>query len=99
MQPSFGLSELAAADGRGHRRKKFEATKWWVPIGSRHGYGGLLGWFWIACAVTTVALAAAAMAAPRERQYAAVMAATGLLYLAILTGFGTDLVARLPRAG
>ncbi|WP_419944735.1 hypothetical protein [Candidatus Poriferisodalis sp.] len=59
------------------------------------GYGGLLGWFWVACAITTAALAAVAMAALRERQYAAVMAATGLLYLAILTGFGTDLVARL----
>ena len=63
------------------------------------GYGGLLGWFWVACAVTTIALAAVAMAALRERQYAAVMAATGLLYLAILTGFGTDLVARLTLAG
>lgn len=63
------------------------------------GYGGLLGWFWIACAVTTIALAAVAMAALRERQYAAVMAATGLLYLAILTGFGTDLVARITLAG
>ncbi|WP_419841963.1 hypothetical protein [Candidatus Poriferisodalis sp.] len=62
------------------------------------GYGGLLGWFWVACAVTTAALAAVAMAALRERQYAAVMAATGLLYLAILTGFGTDLVARLTLA-
>ena len=30
----------------------------------------------------------------REREYSAVMAATGLLYLAILTAFGTDLVAR-----
>ena len=63
------------------------------------GYGGLLGWFWAACAITTVALAAVAMAALRERQYAAVMAATGLLYLAILTGFGTDLVARLTLVG
>ena len=34
------------------------------------------------------------LAALREKQYAAVMAATGLLYLAILTGFGVDLVAR-----
>ena len=33
-------------------------------------------------------------AALREKQYAAVMAATGLLYLAILTAFGMDLVAR-----
>jgi hypothetical protein len=59
------------------------------------GYGGMLGWFWAACAVTTIALVFATRAALRERQYAAVMAATGLLYLAILTAFGTDLVARL----
>jgi hypothetical protein len=30
----------------------------------------------------------------REKYYSAVMAATGLLYLAILTAFGTDVVAR-----
>ena len=35
----------------------------------------------------------------RERYYSAVMAATGLLYLAILTAFGTDLVARAVLAG
>jgi hypothetical protein len=58
------------------------------------GYGGLLGWFWIACAVTTIVLVIVTRAALRERQYSAVMAATGLLYLAILTAFGTDLVAR-----
>ena len=33
-------------------------------------------------------------AALREQYYSAVMAATGLLYLAILTAFGTDVVAR-----
>ena len=38
-------------------------------------------------------------AALRERYYSAVMAATGLLYLAILTAFGTDLVARAVLAG
>ncbi len=57
-------------------------------------YNGLLGWFWIACVVTTIGLVAVTRAALRERQYAAVMAATGLLYLAILTAFGMDLVAR-----
>ena len=36
--------------------------------------------------------------APKERAYSAVMAATGLLYLAILTAFGTDLVARAVLA-
>jgi hypothetical protein len=58
------------------------------------GYGGILGWTWITCAVTTLGLLAVTRAALRERQYSAVMAATGLLYLAILTSFGTDLVAR-----
>ncbi len=58
------------------------------------GWGGLLGWFWVACTAATAVLVVATRAALRERQYAAVMAATGLLYLAILTGFGTDLVAR-----
>jgi len=63
------------------------------------GYGGLLGWFWVACAVTTIVLVGVTVAALRERQYSAVMAATGLLYLAILTAFGTDLVARAVLAG
>ena len=58
------------------------------------GYNGLLGWFWAACAVSTIVLVGLTRAALRERQYSAVMAATGLLYLAILTAFGMDLVAR-----
>ncbi len=58
------------------------------------GYNGLLGWFWVASTVGTLALVVATRAALRERQYSAVMAATGLLYLAILTAFGMDLVAR-----
>jgi hypothetical protein len=58
-------------------------------------YNGLLGWFWVACAVTTIALVFVTVAALREKQYAAVMAATGLLYLAILTAFGMDVVARV----
>ena len=49
----------------------------------------------MACAVTTIGLSLVTTAALRERAYSAVMAATGLLYLAILTAFGTDLVARL----
>jgi hypothetical protein len=58
------------------------------------GYGGLLGWMWVVCALTTGVLIGVTWAALRERYYSAVMAATGLLYLAILTAFGTDLVAR-----
>jgi hypothetical protein len=57
-------------------------------------YGGILGWFWVACVVTTIGLCLVTRAALKERYYSAVMAATGLLYLAILTAFGTDLVAR-----
>jgi len=57
-------------------------------------YNGLLGWFWIACAVTTGGLIVITRMALKERYYSAVMSATGLLYLAILTAFGTDLVAR-----
>ena len=70
-----------------------------VIVGSvDDGWGGMLGWFWIACAVTTVVLTEVTRAALRERSYSAVMAATGLLYLAILTAFGTDLVARAVLA-
>ena len=58
------------------------------------GYGGILGWFWAACAIGTIVLCLVTRAALKERAYSAVMAATGLLYLAILTAFGMDLVAR-----
>ena len=63
------------------------------------GWDGTLSWFWVACAVTTIVLCFVTRAALKERAYSAVMAATGLLYLAILTAFGTDLVARAILAG
>jgi hypothetical protein len=44
--------------------------------------------------VSTITLVGVTWLALRERFYSAVMAATGLLYLAILTGFGTDLLVR-----
>lgn len=62
------------------------------------GYNGLLGWFWGMCAGGTIVLCVVTRAALKERYYSAVMAATGLLYLAILTAFGTDLVARAVLA-
>ena len=58
------------------------------------GYSGILGWVWVASALFTIGLVVATWFALKERSYSAVMAATGLLYLAILTAFGTDLVAR-----
>ena len=62
------------------------------------GWNGTLGWFWIACVVATAVLVVVTKAALKERSYSAVMAATGLLYLAILTAFGVDLVARAVLA-
>lgn len=62
------------------------------------GWNGLLGWTWAVCAVTTIGLLIVTKAALKERQYSAVMAATGLLYLAILTAFGMDLIPRAVLA-
>jgi len=58
------------------------------------GYRGLLGWIWLLSALSTLALVGVTWLALKERSYSAVMAATGLLYLAILTAFGTDVLAR-----
>ena len=62
------------------------------------GYNGILGWFWAVCVVATIGLLALTRAALKEREYSAVMAATGLVYLAIVTAFGQDLVARILLA-
>jgi hypothetical protein len=58
------------------------------------GYDGLMGWTWVVSSLTTIVLLLVAQRALREREYSAVMSATGLLYLAILTAFGTDVLAR-----
>jgi hypothetical protein len=81
----------------------FELVVYLIPIGMvsvlsgsvDDGYGGLMGWMWVVASITTIGLVIATWYALKERSYSAVMAATGLLYLAILTGFGMDL---LPRA-
>ena len=62
-------------------------------------YNGLLGWFWVASVIGTGALIVVCRLALKERQYSAVMAATGLMYLAILLGFGQDIVARVLLNG
>ena len=62
------------------------------------GYDGLLAWVWLVCAISTIGLVTMTWFALRERYYSAVMAATGLLYLAILTGFGMDLIPRAVLA-
>jgi len=80
----------------------FEVALLLVPIGMvsvlngsiDDGYAGLLGVTWIVSALTTIVLLWVAWKALAEPYYSAVMAATGLLYLAILTAFGTDVLAR-----
>jgi hypothetical protein len=63
------------------------------------GWNGVLGWFWLASAIVTGVLVLVTRAALKERSYSAVMAATGLMYLAILTAFCTDIVARALLTG
>jgi hypothetical protein len=80
-----------------------EVVVWLIPTGMlsvfsgsiNDGYGGLMGWMWAVACVTTIGLVIATLKALEEPSYSAVMAATGLMYLAILTGAGMDL---LPRA-
>ncbi|MDP9389460.1 MAG: hypothetical protein M3Q48_16480, partial [Actinomycetota bacterium] len=106
VQPGLGREPLVELNGWLARLWPVEVGALLWPTGMLSvlsgaiddGYGGLLGWFWLTCAVATVILTFVTRAALRERGYAAVMAATGLLYLAILTAFGTDLVARAVLA-
>jgi hypothetical protein len=106
VQPGLGRAPL-------HELVRWLAITWPVEVGSmlwpvgmvsvftgrvNDGWGGTMGWFWAACAITTIVLCYVTQKALEERSYSAVMAATGLLYLAILTAFGTDLVARAVLA-
>jgi hypothetical protein len=103
VQPGLGrepIKQLVKAVGA---LWPFELVVYLIPVGMvsvlngtiDDGYGGLMGWMWVIAAVTTIGLVIATWFALKERSYSAVMAATGLMYLAILTGFGMDL---LPRA-
>ena len=107
VQPGLGRGPLGELNGWLIRLWPVEMAVLLWPTGMLSvlsgrvddGYGGILGWFWVACSLTTLVLAFVTRAALSERAYSAVMAATGLLYLAILTAFGTDLVARAILAG
>ncbi len=106
VQPGLGRGPLHELNRWLKLVWPFEVALLLVPTGMlsvlsgsiKDGYGGILGWMWATCAVTTIGLVVVTRAALKERQYSAVMAATGLLYLAILTAFGTDLVARAVLA-
>jgi hypothetical protein len=58
------------------------------------GWSGTLGYMWVGSAVTTLVLLIAAYKALQEKSYTAVMATTGLLYLAILVVNGAELIPR-----
>jgi len=102
VQPGLGREPIKELVGFVAIVWPLEVVLWLVPTGMvdvldrsiDDGYDGLLGWTWVVSAITTVALALIARRALREPYYSAVMATTGLLYLAILTAFGTDVLAR-----
>lgn len=58
------------------------------------GFAGQLGWFWAASSFATIVLLGLTIVILRGKEYSAVMAATGMLYLAILMAFSMDLIAR-----
>ncbi len=68
---------------------------WSVLNGSiDDGFAGQLGWFWAASSIATIILLVVTIVILKGKEYSAVMAATGMLYLAILMAFSMDLVAR-----
>lgn len=58
------------------------------------GYGGLMGWMWLMCAISTGVLLAVARAILKDREESKPASATGMLYLAALTGVGAVLISR-----
>jgi hypothetical protein len=102
VQPGLSRAPIRELVGVAAFVWPFEVAAFLWPVGMVQvldgtvddGFNGLLGWTWLVCAITTIALLGVTWLALRERSYSAVMAATGLLYLAILTAFGTDLIAR-----
>lgn len=58
------------------------------------GWGGTLGYMWVGACITTAVLLFVARKALQEKSYSAVMATTGLLYLAILMANGVELIPR-----
>jgi hypothetical protein len=63
------------------------------------GIGGYLRAFWVADTILTALLGLGVIGALANKGYPAVMAATGLSYLAILTAFGVDVIAKAMIGG
>jgi len=84
-----------------------DAMVWLVPtgmisvmVGAQETSGNaLLGWFWLVCVLATAGLLVTTRLSLTEPRYSAVMAATGVSYLAIMTAFAMELVARAGLFG
>jgi hypothetical protein len=63
------------------------------------GYAGILGWMWAMCALSTGALVVVARVILADRDHSKPASATGMLYLAGLTGFGAILISRAVLNG
>lgn len=63
------------------------------------GYAGILGWMWAMSAVSTGVLVVVARVILADRDHSKPASATGMLYLAGLTGFGAILISRAVLSG
>ena len=94
VQPGMSRAPLIELIAWGGVLCLADATVWLLPAGLLSaGSDGLLAWFWLVCAVATAGLLATTRLALREPRYSAVMAATGLSYLAVMTAVAMELVA------
>ena len=94
VQPGMSRAPLTELIAWGGVLCLADAAVWLLPTGLLSaGTDSLLVWFWLVCAVATAWLLLAARLALREPRYSAVMAATGLSYLAVMTSIAMELVA------
>ena len=63
--------------------------------GEEDGWGGLLWIMWLGNLVLSLGLLVASKYALKEKSYTAVMATTGLLYLAMISTFASDIIFRV----
>ena len=94
VQPGMSRAPLIELVAWGGALCLADAVIWLLPAGLLSaGSDGLLVWFWLVCAAATAGLLVTTRLALREPRYSAVMAATGLSYLAVMTAIAMELVA------
>lgn len=107
VQPGMSRQPLLELTGWAGGLWLADAVVWLLPTGMVSVLSGsaetsgntLMGWFWLVCSLSTAALLATTRLSLAEPRYQAVMAATGLSYLAIMTAFAMELVARAGLFG